>query len=264
MATKYDRIAADLRRKIQSGHFAPSARIPAETELMGEYGVSLLTMRRALELLQGEGLIEKQQGRGTFVRKPRRRVRRTTDRYQWEKDRALLPEEERAATGATERDTGLTVTDLDFSAEYDAIDADADLSEAFAIPIGTPLLRRVYRTRSRDEDAPFNLSYSYLLHDVAAKNAALLSADNEPWPGGTQHQLFTVGVEVDRIVDEVTARPPTPDEAYALGIEGGVSLLVLRKHLIDTGGRVVEVADVLMPGDRTRLVYTTELTRWQV
>jgi len=60
----------------------------------------------------------------------------------------------------------------------------------------------------------------------------------------------------------VTARPPSADEADALGIEAGVALIVLRKTSIDTTGQVVEVADVLMAGDRTQLVYTTKLRRW--
>ena len=71
-----------------------------------------------------------------------------------------------------------------------------------------------------------------------------------------------VRATVERIIDQVTARPPSPDEAEALGIEPGVSLIALRKTSIDTTGRVVEVADVLMAGDRTELVYTTDLTRY--
>src|SRR5206468_8661701 len=104
MATKYDRIATDLRRKIRAGHLAPGERMPAETALKDRYRVSLLTMRRALDVLEMEGLIEKRHGQGNFVRQPRQRVRRTTDRYQWEKDRVLLPLEERQQTGATEQD----------------------------------------------------------------------------------------------------------------------------------------------------------------
>jgi GntR family transcriptional regulator len=262
MAAKYDRIAADLRRKIQTGHLIAGARIPAETALKDEYGVSLLTMRRALDVLEMEGLIEKRHGLGNFVRTPRRRVRRTTARYQWEKDRALMPEEERRVTGATEYDTGLTFTDLHFEATYAEVQADVELAEAFSLPVGTPLLRRSYRTRSRDEEASLTLATSYLVHERIASNPDLLSADNEPWPGGTSHQLYTVGIEVDHIVDEVTARPPSADEAEALGIAPGVSLLVLRKTSVDTTGRVIEVADVLMAGDRTQLVYTTNLTRY--
>ena len=262
MATKYDRIAADLRRKIQSGRFGPGEQLPVETALKDEYNVSLLTLRRALDVLEMEGLIEKRHGHGNFVRTRRRRMRRSTDRYQWEKDRALLTEAERRAPGVVERDTGLAHEDLIFDAQFDSTEADDDLADAFGVPVGTPLLRRSYRQQSREEDASLVLSTSYLVRDRIASNPDLLSAANEPWPGGTPHQLYTVGIEIDRIIDEVTARPPSADEADALGIEAGVALIVLRKTSIDTTGQVVEVADVLMAGDRTQLVYTTKLKRW--
>jgi GntR family transcriptional regulator len=41
-----------------------------------------------------------------------------------------------------------------------------------------------------------------------------------------------------------------------------VSLLVVRKISIDTYDRVVELSDILMPGDRAEAVYTTRLSRW--
>lgn len=261
MASKYDRIAADLRRRTQAGEFPPGKRLPAETALMDQYQVSLVTLRRAIDLLEAEGLVERRHGVGNFVREPRPRVRRTTDRYQWEKDRVLLPENERRTTGATERDTGLPMSELHFHAEYSECEADDDLAQAFGIPVGTPLLERTYRTRPQ-HDAPFSLIRSYLPREMVASNPALLDADNEPWPGGTQHQLYTLGIEVDRITDEITARPPAPDEAEALDIGAGVSVLVLRKTSIDTTGRVVEVSDVVMPGDRTELVYVVNLRRW--
>jgi GntR family transcriptional regulator len=261
MASKYDLIAADLREKIQRGDFQPGEQMPAETSLMEQYDVSLATMRKALDQLGAEGAIEKRQGIGTFVRAPRARVRRTTDRYQWEKDRALLPESERRETGATEHDTGLKVEDLVFNADYSTIEADRDLAAAFDVPVGTQLLRRVYRTRPGGEDSPFGLSQSYLIYDMVSGNPELLKVENEPWPGGTHHQLSTVGIEVDKIIDEISARPPSPEEAAILVIDAGVSVITLRKTSVDTTGAVVEVADVLMPGDRTQLVYTTQLAR---
>ncbi len=80
--------------------------------------------------------------------------------------------------------------------------------------------------------------------------------------GGTIHQLRTVGIEVAQIIDEVTARPPSPDEARALGIEPGISVLVITKTSIDTEGRVVEIASTVLAGDRTELAYTTDLEPW--
>jgi len=125
------------------------------------------------------------------------------------------------------------------------------------------LLLRVYRTRSTREDAPLSLIHSYLVREPLEANPDLLRVDKEPWPGGTQHQLSTIGIEIDRITDEVTARPPSPDEADALDLTAGVSVLVIRKTSYATDDRVVEVADVILPGDRTQLAYTTKLKRWR-
>lgn len=262
MAKAYERISEDLREQIRNGDLEPGERLPAETALVERYRRSLPTVRQALGTLQAEGLIEKQHGRGNIVRKPRRLVERRNDRHQWEKDRAQEPESERRKTGTTEQDTGLDLPDLEFSAEYRDATADEELASMFGTAVGTPLVERIYRTRYREEDAPFNLVHSYLPRSVIESNPALLDHTNEPWPGGTQNQLFTVGIELDRIVEHVTARPPTVEEADELGLSAGVSVLVLRKVCIDITGRTVEASEVTLPGDRTELVFTTPLTRW--
>jgi Transcriptional regulators len=196
------------------------------------------------------------------VGEPRRRVERSNARHQWEKDRARLPEAERRSTGATERDTGLTKPTLVFHAEYRPAEADKDLAAAFGLPVGTRLLERIYRTRYVGEDVPFNLTHSYLVHDQVAVNPDLLDPANEPWPGGTQSQLHTIGIELDRVVERVTARPPTDEEARELGMSGCLAVLALRKTCLDVRGRTVEVSDIRLPGDRTELVFATPLARW--
>ncbi|GAA1402738.1 GntR family transcriptional regulator [Kitasatospora putterlickiae] len=262
MANQYERIATDLRRRIGAGELAPGDRLPTEPALATEYGVSVPTVRQGVGVLQAEGLVEKQHGRGTFVRQQPTPAKRDNLRHQWEKDRARQSREERLKTGATEHDTGLTVNDLVFSAEYTQQPADADLAAAFGVPEGTMLLERTYRTRRNGERTPFNVSRSYLVLDMIARNPNLLRDDQEPWPGGTQNQLYTVGIELDRIVETFRARPPTPEEIEELGLPVGVAVIVLRKTCIDTTDRVVEVADVTLPGDRAEMVYTTQLSRW--
>ncbi|PBC72154.1 GntR family transcriptional regulator [Streptomyces sp. TLI_235] len=260
---KYEKIADDLRTRIRAGEWAPGAKLPSETpELTAHYKTSLPTIRQALSVLAAEGVVDKVHGRGNFVRKPRTVVVRTNERHQWEKDRARQPEQTRLQTGATEHDTGLTVSDLVFRADFRETEASEDLAALFGVPVGTALLERTYRTRYREEDEPFNIARSYLVHDVAKGNADLLDPSREPWPGGTQNQLFTIGIELDRIVERITARPPTAEEAEELGLKPGVSVFVLRKISYDTGGRVVEVSDVTLPGDRTEMVFTTPLNRW--
>ncbi|MFF7150557.1 GntR family transcriptional regulator [Streptomyces griseoaurantiacus] len=262
MAKRYEKIADELREDIRSGRPAPGERLPAETALAEKYRVSVPTMRQAMSVLQAEGLVERVHGRGTFVRKERTRNLRSNERHQWEKDRARNPLEERAETGSTEHDTGLTLSDLVFHAEYAEIAADDELAGVFGVEVGTRLLERRYRTRQRDEDAPFSLVSSYLVHDMVAANPELLDADKEPWPGGTQNQLYTVGIELGSIEEQVTARPPTVEEAEELAVSPGVSVLVLRKTSRATDGRVVEYSRVILPGDRTELTFVTPLRKW--
>ncbi|KIZ19185.1 UTRA domain-containing protein [Streptomyces natalensis] len=197
-----------------------------------------------------------------IARRPRTPVVRSNLRHQWEKDRVHKPVEQRSTTGATEQDTGLHVDDLVFSASYREIPATEDLARAFALPEGTMLLERSYRTRHAAETAPFGLVTSYLVRDLIAPNPDLLDETREPWPGGSQSQLHTVGIELDRIEERVTARPPTPGEADELELPPGTSVLVLRKTSYDIRDRAVGVSDIVLPGDRTELRFTTPLERW--
>lgn len=201
-------------------------------------------------------------GGASAIRRPRRPVRRRDDRHQWEKDRARTTREERLATGATERDTGLGRDDLVFSAAYRRVAADAGLARALGVPEGTDLLERRYRTRHRDEHAPFDLVRSYLVVDMIGGYPDLLDEAREPWPGGTQSQLHAVGIELDRVEERVTVRPATEEEADELGLGPGVPVMVVQKTSIDTRERVVDWSEIILPGDRAEAVFTTRLERW--
>src|SRR5690348_5157768 len=63
----YRRIAADLAEKIREGAYRPGDALPAQRELSASYGVTLMTLRQALQELRDEGLIVQQAGRGTYV-----------------------------------------------------------------------------------------------------------------------------------------------------------------------------------------------------
>ena len=65
--TKYQRIANELREKIQNKEFKLSEKLPSEYQLTAQYGVSRQTVRDALEVLQEQRLIERIQGKGSFV-----------------------------------------------------------------------------------------------------------------------------------------------------------------------------------------------------
>jgi GntR family transcriptional regulator len=64
---RYRAIADDLRRRVESGELATGHLLPSESELSGAYEASRVTVRKALELLRDEGLIDSRQGFGWFV-----------------------------------------------------------------------------------------------------------------------------------------------------------------------------------------------------
>ena len=66
----YHQLYEILRGKIVRGEWKPGDTIPPESELIEQYQVSRVTVRQALDILVNEGLIYRQQGRGTFVAHP--------------------------------------------------------------------------------------------------------------------------------------------------------------------------------------------------
>jgi GntR family transcriptional regulator len=71
MNAKYVTIAADLTTKIRTGLYAPGAALPSQRELSVAYDVTLATLRQALQVLERDGLVSQQAGRGTFVAEPK-------------------------------------------------------------------------------------------------------------------------------------------------------------------------------------------------
>lgn len=64
---RYRTIADDLRRRVGAGEFAAGRTLPSESELSGSYEASRVTIRKALDLLRDEGLIDARQGFGWFA-----------------------------------------------------------------------------------------------------------------------------------------------------------------------------------------------------
>lgn len=66
----YQQVFEEIKNEIEEGRYQPNDRIPSEPELAEKYGVSRITVRRAVEELCSEGRLVKRQGCGTFVSKP--------------------------------------------------------------------------------------------------------------------------------------------------------------------------------------------------
>jgi GntR family histidine utilization transcriptional repressor len=63
----YARVKQHLKDGLASGRWAPGALMPSEAELVARFGVSRMTVNRALRELQAEGLVQRTQGVGTFA-----------------------------------------------------------------------------------------------------------------------------------------------------------------------------------------------------
>ncbi|MGB0683234.1 MAG: GntR family transcriptional regulator [Magnetovibrionaceae bacterium] len=63
----YHQVASTLRRRIEDGHWKKNQQISTLEELEREFNVGRVTVRQAVELLQQEGLVDRKQGKGTFV-----------------------------------------------------------------------------------------------------------------------------------------------------------------------------------------------------
>ncbi|MFC4045457.1 GntR family transcriptional regulator [Dactylosporangium siamense] len=256
------RIADDIRMQIERGELPPGAALPTLAEISAKWSCGMNSARGAIALLRAQGLITSGRGKAPVVRIPPRRVIRSSERHQIEKDLALQPEAERGAIGEAETNLNMSIGAQRFSSQYDRVQAGPELAKVFDVEPTTLMLRRQWEATDPDTDLRLSWSVSHIPLDIVKGNPALLDPNNEPWPGGTQHQLSTVGVEIMKMVDEVTARMPTTVEAQLWGLSAGVPLIFCRRISIDADGRVIETSDADYPADRTELHFVTPLRPW--
>ena len=77
----YQQIADELRTRIRQGIYPLGQQLPSEAELVEDFGVSRLTVRRGLAVLQNEGLVEIVRGKGMFVPAPPPVIAQRTSRF---------------------------------------------------------------------------------------------------------------------------------------------------------------------------------------
>lgn len=237
----FRQIADQIREAIDKGRYKEGAKIPSEAELTEHFGVSRMTVRNALQQLQGEGLVVSEHGKGVFVR-PRPPVRRlASDRFarrHREQGKSAFTVEAEAA-GSHPKVDNLTVTE-----ERPSPDISARL--------GSPRKVLARRRRYLLDGRPVEFATSYLPLDLA-RNTPI--AEPNPGPGGVYARLEEIGHRLDRFEEEVRARMPSPAEVKTLQLATGVPVIHLVRTAYDTSGRAVEVCDTIMAADAYVLAY---------
>lgn len=218
---RYEEIAEALRRRVDSGEFAASRLLPSEAELSRDYSASRVTIRRALEVLRSEGLLESRQGYGWLVAvEP------------LSQDLSRLETIERQLEGA-----GVVSERRIIQFGYESP------PRPVATILGEGVVLTVRRLNLADRQ-PFALVTVWCPEEYAAplsKSALEESSFLELLPVRVQGATQTIGAEIVR-----------PDDSELLGVPPGSPVLVAERVTVDEAGRPVLVSEHIFAAHRTR------------
>jgi GntR family transcriptional regulator len=232
---RYHQIYLVLREQLSEGRFGTEVPLPGELELAGQFGVSRVTMRAALDRLAVDGLIVRQRGRGTFAR-------RTP---------AATPAQANLA-GLLENLVSMGLKTAVRLIDLDNIGAPADVAGSLGIARGDPVQKAV-RVRSH-KNAPFShittfvpqaVSSGFSRKQLAAKPMLSL--------------LEEAGVKVAGAEQTVSAKLADHTVAPLLEVELGAALLAVTRIVYDERKRPVQLLRGLYRPDRYE--YQMHLSR---
>ncbi|MBN9605662.1 MAG: GntR family transcriptional regulator [Actinomycetales bacterium] len=227
--TKADLVRRHLEAVIDGG-LGPHEKLPTERELADEFEISRLTVRRALDQLEHDGVVYRVQGAGTFV-----------------SEKSITKSFELTSFSEDMRARGLAPGSLDLRA--DVAPAGARIGYALGL---SPAERVVHIRRVRTaDDAPMCIEDSYLPEALVP---GLVDALGEGSLYRTLDREFALRLERADQVIKVTVLEP--DSAVALHVPPFSPAFLVQRTGYDTRGRAVEYAESLYRGDR----YSYELS----
>jgi GntR family transcriptional regulator len=227
---RYHRIAESLRDRIREGDLTPGTRLDNQRALARSFGVTLMTLRQALELLERENLIARRHGLGTFVAAP------SID-YDILQLRRFAGDLSAQGEHVTTRVVGSRIGP-----------ADRRVMDALGL---RPRGRAVAIERLRLVDGhPMSLQRSFL---PPALGESVLEADLTVTPL-IQVLEFKLGVTIERARESVSAVRLGRREARELGCLAGVPAFESERVSYDAGGAPVVFDRVYIPGDRFRII----------
>jgi GntR family transcriptional regulator len=221
---KYAQIVSTIQRRIQTGEYPPGSLLPSETQLIREFGVSRPTVVRALQVLQSQRWIDREHGRGSYVRN--------------------RPVAEQARPGRAVLDDAATAAQGDFL-HVGREPAPAQVAALLRTPPGTPALLR--RQLIEHNGAPSELVSSWFPLDVAEGTDLIRP---EPLPGGVYQHLHAVKrLRFDHIAERIRARAATAEESRLLKLRKQAAVLNLILTVYDAEDRPLQLVDAVFPGD---------------
>ena len=199
----YRQMADDLRRRIVADEFEVGESIPTEAQLSRDYRASRITVRHALDLLKQEGLLHREQGRGSFIR-----------------NRAITVGPRRLTSFTEEvRMRGRTETS-------DLIGVDrVPMADDIPIDLGSSQgLVRLERVRRADGQAlAHQVTYLPVEFDVGLEEALVAK--------GSMYEYLRIrhAIEIDSADETYRVGPADADEASILGIPVGSPVFIVER-----------------------------------
>ena len=210
-------VRRSLLRAIEAGSVAPGHALPSETALGERFGVSVGTVRKAVDDLVAEHILVRRQGCGTFV------ATHTSDRFLFQ-------------FFHVERSDGLREAPLVELVSFERTRMDEDAATALSLKPGEPALQIENRLL---------LQGRAVVYDRLVLPAALFRGMSEKrWRErpSTIYQLYQTeyGITVVRAHERVRAVGADRAAARVLGVAPGLPVLQVRRVAIALGGKAVE------------------------
>ena len=224
----YQQLADSLRDKIYEGKYTFGDKLPSERSLAEKFGISHLTVRKALAILEEEGMLLRVQGKGTFVRAQKYSI----DMQHMDGFSSMFGQQ------------GITITN---KVLYSGVrEAGFKYSRIFGIPREEPVFELI-RLRQNGED-PVALEYNILptkrVPHVEEYDYSLYSL----WD--VYRQTGIQLVEENQKLEIVKVYNPQAD---LLNVEEGADVLMLSSTALDLSGKVIECTKIY--DNAKRLVF---------
>lgn len=229
------KISEQLREQVLLGEFAPGDQLPSEHQLMELFGVSRITVRRAIANLVSQGLVEAQQGKGVFVKEQRKVFYRLSNPM-------VFLEEDMARQGVSYGIENLVLEQMT---------APSEVCQALQLE---PTAADVYFQKKLFllDGAPVAIDITYTIAEVVPLGNELASRMTFPL-------LEQWGVPIERIETTLECTHADPTTAHYLNISLGSPILVYRYVAYTANNRPVVCGESLSRGDR--LCYSVVLTK---
>lgn len=226
----YFRVAETIRARIESRRYKPGELIPSEKELSREFSVSLITIRKAMELLVKEGLVARKRGLGTWVlssnhgRLPIKLSGNFRDWFDSVSGRLQRLEAEVLEVGVT--------------------DCPEQVARVLGLQEGEPIwrMRRVRKYKGEP--------ISYYVNYASPELAQLVFAGDFKRRSFLEVFQEKSGLRLKRLEQRVEATVADMDVSSILGVEFGSALFFVENVYYTGQDRAVEVTHMYYRGDR--------------